>query len=114
MKVLLAFVAMISCTVAANLLLKAGASAQEADLDLLSKMMSWPVLIGLTCFAGAAVIYMLILSWLPLNVAQSFAAGQFIAVIVAARIILGEPISDLQWLGIALISLGIGVVGWSQ
>ncbi len=114
MKILMAFVVMISCTVAANLLMKTGASAQEAGTDFLSRATSWPVLIGLACFAVAAVIYVLILSWLPLNMAQSFAAAQFIAVIVAARIFLAEPISDVQWFGMAMISLGIGIVGWSQ
>lgn len=114
MKILISFVAMISCTVAANLLMKTGASAHGAAADFLSKATSWPVLLGVGCFAAAAVLYVLILSWLPLNVAQSFAAAQFIAVIVAARIVLAEPISDTQWLGIAFISLGIGIVGWSQ
>jgi len=114
MKILLAFLAMISCTVAANLLMKTGASAQGAAADFLSKATSWPVLLGVACFAAAAVLYVFILSWLPLNVAQSFAAAQFIAVIVAARIFLAEPIGELQWLGIALISLGIGIVGWSR
>jgi drug/metabolite transporter (DMT)-like permease len=114
MKVALAFVAMISCTVAANLLMKTGASSQGEAADFLSRATSWQVLFGIGCFAAAAILYVLILGWLPLNVAQSFAAAQFIAVIVAARLILGEPIADLQWLGIALISLGIGIVGWSQ
>lgn len=114
MKIVFAFVAMISCTVAANLLMKTGASGQDAGADFLSKATSWPVLLGVACFAAAAILYVLILSWLPLNVAQSFAAAQFIAVILAARIVLAEPISDPQWVGIAFITLGIGIVGWSQ
>lgn len=105
---------MISCTVAANLLMKIGASAHQASPDFLSRAMSWPILSGLAFFGAAAVVYVLILTWLPLNVAQSFVAGQYIAVIVAARIFLAEPISDQQWLGIVLISLGIAVVGWSR
>jgi small multidrug resistance pump len=114
MKILAAIVAMITCTVAANLLMKTGASAQAAGPEFLSKALSWPVMLGIACFGAAAVIYVLILTWLPLNVAQSFASAQFIAVIVAARIFLAEPISDAQWAGIALISLGIAVVGWSR
>ena len=62
----------------------------------------------------AACFYILILQWLPLNVAQSFAAAQFIAVILASSWFLSEPIEPSQWLGIGLIALGIVVVGWSQ
>ena len=111
MKLFIAFVLMISCTVAANLLLKLGASAQVVPQDFLSKALSWQVLCGLAFFAMAAVIYFLVLTWLPLNVAQSFAAAQFVAVILAARIFLSEPIEIGQWVGISFIALGIGIVG---
>jgi drug/metabolite transporter (DMT)-like permease len=46
-------------------------------------------------------------------VAQSFAAFQFVAVIVASAWFLGEPISGVRWLGIALIVAGILAVGMS-
>jgi undecaprenyl phosphate-alpha-L-ara4N flippase subunit ArnE len=62
----------------------------------------------------AACFYILVLQWLPLNVAQSFAAAQFIAVILASTWILSEPIGPGQWLGITLIAVGIAIVGWSQ
>lgn len=114
MKTLLAFAALIGCTVAANLLMKTGASTHAPGSDFLSKLTSWQVLVALSCLAAAAVVYVWILSWMPLNVAQSFAAVQFIAVILAARVYLSEPIGDLRWAGIVLISIGIGVVGWSR
>ena len=113
MRIAVTFLAMISCTVAANLLLKTGASDSGAT-GLMSKITSWPIVLGLTCFGMAAFLYVLILTWLPLNVAQSFAAAQFIAVILAARIFLSEPINAANWLGIALIAGGITIVGWSR
>lgn len=114
MKLLLAFVLMISCTVAANLLMKEGASNQGLSQDFVARLFSWQVVVGLSFFGAAAVIYVLILTWLPLNVAQSFAAAQFIAVIVASWLFLAEPINSLQWSGIALIAFGIALVGWAQ
>jgi undecaprenyl phosphate-alpha-L-ara4N flippase subunit ArnE len=48
-----------------------------------------------------------------LNVAQSFAAFQFVAVILAAWLILGEPISLVRGAGIMLICAGIFLVGLS-
>jgi undecaprenyl phosphate-alpha-L-ara4N flippase subunit ArnE len=77
-------------------------------------LLNWRILLGLCSFGLAACLYTLILQWLPLNVAQSFAAGQFIAVILASAWFLSEPIGASQGLGIALIALGISIVGWSQ
>jgi len=113
-KVVLMFIAMISCTVVANLLLKTGAVTGDSGREGLAHLLNWRVLLGLVAFGLAAGLYLLILRWLPLNVAQSFTAAQFIAVILASSWILSEEIGRLQWLGIALIAAGISVVGWSQ
>jgi drug/metabolite transporter (DMT)-like permease len=114
MKTLIAFVLMIGSTVSANLLLKAGASADGVSQNLLSGLLSWQTLSGLAFFGAAAATYFVILTWLPLNVAQSFAAAQFIAVILAARVFLAEPIDGAQWFGIAFIATGIAIVGWNR
>jgi multidrug transporter EmrE-like cation transporter len=99
---------MISCTVAANLLLKLGASDEKSALlfDLLSLRTG----IGLATFALAAFFYAFLLKILPLNLAQSYAAAQFIAVICGAAFFLGEPISPARWASIGLIALGIVLV----
>ena len=108
MKVLLGFTVMIGCTVAANLLMKMGAMTQIQQR--LFGVVDWKTLVGLGSFAAAALIYARILAFLPLNIAQSFAAAQFVAVILASDIFLSEPIPAGRWLGIALISLGIIIV----
>lgn len=114
MKIVLTFLAMISFTVIANLLLKSGAVSGGPGQVQLTHLLNWRVLAGLFSFGLAVCFYLLILQWLPLNVAQSFAAAQFIAVILASAWILSEPIGPVQWLGIALIAIGIAIVGWSQ
>ena len=43
--------------------------------------------------------------------AQVFAAAQFIGVVIAASLVLGEPISPARWFGVACISFGIVLVG---
>lgn len=114
MKIVLMFIGMISCTVIANLLLKTGAVSGDAAREGLAHLLNWRVASGLVAFGLAAALYLLILRWLPLNVAQSFTAAQFVAVILASAWILSEPINRGQWVGITLIAVGIVVVGWSQ
>lgn len=114
MKIVLTFLAMITFTVLANLLLKTGATAGDSSQGQLYHLLNGRIILGLCSFGLAACFYILVLQWLPLNVAQSFAAAQFIAVILASAWILSEPIGPVQWLGITLIALGIAVVGWSQ
>ena len=53
----------------------------------------------------------MLLRRVPLNLAQVFTSAQFVGVVVAASLVLGEPISAARWLGIACNSLGIALVG---
>lgn len=112
MQITLGFVLMILFTVAANLLLKIGAG--RASPQMLFGLLSWTSVLGLAFFACAGLVYAWLLKFLPLNIAQSFAAAQFIAVILAASLVLSETISTAQWVGILLIAAGISIVGWSQ
>jgi drug/metabolite transporter (DMT)-like permease len=107
---LLGFAAMIACTVAANLMLKLGAGAPEAKRVLFG-VLGWKSAAGLALFGCGGIIYALLLRRVPLNVAVSFTGAQFVGVILAASLVLGEPISPTRWLGIACICFGIFVVG---
>ncbi len=111
MKLIAAFVCMIFFTVTANLLLKSGVSESGVSPATLSNILNWRTFSGLLSFGAGVVFYILILTRLPLNVAQSFASIQFVAVILASWLILGEPISAVRGIGIVMISLGIVLVG---
>ena len=113
MRILISFLLMISLTVAANLLLKSGATVARTGTGEWLSLLNWRVVGGLATFALSAIFYLSILTKLPLNVAQSFAAFQFVAVILAAWLILGEPISLVRGAGIMLICAGIFLVGMS-
>jgi drug/metabolite transporter (DMT)-like permease len=113
MKIVIGFTAMILCTVAANLMLKLGATRTESQTVILGWLTVRSIL-GFGFFAVAGLIYSWLLKWLPLNVATSFAAAQFVAVILASALILLEPISLGRTIGILLIVTGIVVVAWSH
>ena len=104
---------MIGCTVAANVLLKMGAMIPAAERAIMG-VWDWRTLLGFVFFGSAAVIYSAILQWMPLNVAQSIAASQFVAVILASALILAEPIPLVRLVGILLIVAGIVVVSISH
>lgn len=109
LKIVVGLIAMISCTVVANLFMKMGAMAPQSE-RILFDIIGWKPLVGLFAFGCAALIYIWLLHWLPLNVAQSFAAAQFIAVIIASSVVLSEAIPLTRWMGILLIASGIVVV----
>jgi undecaprenyl phosphate-alpha-L-ara4N flippase subunit ArnE len=110
MRIAVGFIVMIGCTVTANLLMKMGAAPPPSE-RLLFGLLSWKLVAGVTAFGCAALVYAWLLHWLPLNVAQSFAAIQFVAVIFASSAVLAERIPPLRWLGIALIVGGVILVG---
>ncbi len=106
----LGFAGIVLCTVCANLVLKVGAMAPAASRVVLG-IMGWQSLAGLALFGLGGVAYSVLLRTVPLNVAQVFASTQFVGVILAANLVLGEPISGLRWTGVAFTVLGIAIVG---
>lgn len=109
MKVVACLTLMISLTVIANLLLKQGAMSSASERAIFG-LYSWTTVLGFIAFACSGLIYAIVLRWLPLNVAQSVASMQFIAVIIASALILSESIPPMRWLGIAMIAAGVLLV----
>ena len=102
--------ASMSCTVIGNLLLKTG--VQQAGVSEI-----WPLsllnartFLGAISFCFAMIFYMMVLKRTTLNLAQSIFALQFVLVIIAANVILNEPIGLQRWIGIGLIAGGLFVI----
>lgn len=109
-KILAGFAGVISFTVAANLMLKIGAAAPPAE-RIFFGVLGWKSGAGLALFACGGLLYAVLLRSVSLNLAQVFAASQFVGVVLAASFVLGEPISPARWVGIAFVTLGIFLVG---
>jgi undecaprenyl phosphate-alpha-L-ara4N flippase subunit ArnE len=107
-KAIAPMLAMIACCVGANLLMKVG--SQDAPSPLLLGVFSWRTLLGLATFGLGGLFYAAALRFLPLNLAQSYAAAQFVAVILASKLVLGEPVPLTRWFGISMIMVGILIV----
>jgi drug/metabolite transporter (DMT)-like permease len=111
-KTALGFVGVVALAVGANVMLKLGAAA-PAGQRVVFGLFDWKSALGFALFGCGGLIYAVLLRWVPLNVAQSFTAAQFIGVVLAASLLLSETISPVRWLGIACICLGILLVGIS-
>ena len=85
------------------------------SLTFVRGMISSPYLwVAILSYMLALASYLVLLSRVPLNVATSIAALNFVAVLVAARVVFGEPIPALRYLGFACILCGIYIVGLTQ
>ena len=105
--------AMILCTVAANLLLKSGAVTDPIG-SFVEKLLQPRVMLGLALFGAGALLYILVLSRLALNVAQSMLALQYVGVMLSSVWVLGEPMPAVRLLGAAMITVGVAIVAWSN
>ncbi len=92
-----------------NIFLKIGATT-EPERAVFFGMFGWQTIMGIGCFAGAVLCYAFALRVLPLHLAQSIAALQFVGAVTAAYIIFGEPIDEMKWIGILMICGGLVLV----
>jgi len=95
--------------VTANVFMKIG-SNQVAAAQGPAGLLNLSTIVGIGIFGISVLLYAWVLKHLPLYLAQSMAALQFIGVIAMAAIFFGEPIVMRQWIGFALIIFGLVIV----
>jgi len=66
---------------------------------------------GIASLLTFFVAYMLVLSWADYSYVQPASAMAYLVVALLATLLLGEVVSPLRWAGIAVICLGVFVVG---
>jgi multidrug transporter EmrE-like cation transporter len=69
--------------------------------------------LGLALFGVSALFWLVVLSRVPLSVAYPFVGLSYIAIVVGARVILGENVPPLRWVGVLVVAAGIAIVGLS-
>jgi len=106
-------------TVSANVMQKKAVAAigpvQALSWDFVRGLAASPYLwVAITSYGVALASYLVLLTRVPLNVATSIAALNFVAVLLAARIVFGEPIPGLRYIGFGCILIGIYLVSLTQ
>jgi drug/metabolite transporter (DMT)-like permease len=67
--------------------------------------------LGIACLLAFFVAYMLVLTWADYSYVQPASAFSYAVVAVLSYFLLGEVVPPLRWAGIAVICLGVLVVG---
>ena len=89
-----------------------GATRLSSPGRLAIKILTTPqVLIGLGFFGASAVVWLIVLSRVPLSFAYPFAGLVYLLITLFSKFVLKEQIPGLRWFGIAMIIGGILVVG---
>jgi uncharacterized membrane protein len=80
----------------------------HTGLEIFTSPTIWMGIASLLCFF---VAYMLVLSWADYSFVQPASSLAYGVVAILGYLMLGERVSPLRWAGIALICLGVFVVG---
>lgn len=81
-------------------------------LEFLSHAVGSPaVWAGFGCLLLFFLCYMLVLTWADFSFVLPASAAAYAVVPLLGHIFLGEAVSAVRWTGVALITLGVGLVG---
>jgi drug/metabolite transporter (DMT)-like permease len=72
--------------------------------------LNFNLLVGLTFYAGAAVLYILILTRVPLSVLGPSVALQYVFAVTMDKYLFGVAIPGYRWFGLGLIACGVILV----
>ena len=77
-------------------------------VGVFSNPLIWSGIVTLLLFL---VCFMEVLSWADYSWVSPSSAAVFAVVPLLGHLLFGEPVSTLRWLGVAIICLGVGLVG---
>jgi drug/metabolite transporter (DMT)-like permease len=78
------------------------------SVRILSSPYIW---LGIGCLLAFFVSYMLVLTWADYSYVQPASSFSYAVVAILGYFLLGETINSLRWAGIAIITLGVFIVG---
>lgn len=81
---------------------------------LIETISSGTIWTGIACLLGFFVSYLAVLSWADLSYVKPSMAVSYGFVTLLAWAVLNEQVSAVRWAGVALICVGVGVVGLTE
>jgi small multidrug resistance pump len=102
-----ALVAAISVSLLGQVLLKAGAGGEGG---FLAQLFRPTTMVGLVCYGGAALLYIVALRRIPMSVALPCTAVSYVVIALVGHFAFGEALGLQKVLAIVLISAGVLVL----
>jgi multidrug transporter EmrE-like cation transporter len=106
--------AAVGTSVTGQLLLKLGASTPvHSPADLVSILLKPYTLVALVFYAVSAILWIMVLSRVPLSYAYPLLALNYVLVVAVSAWFLGEAVSAQRWVGVGVIMLGFLIAATS-
>jgi drug/metabolite transporter (DMT)-like permease len=84
----------------------------ETEWHRWKKMLStFPLWVGIACFCLEFVLWLVLLSILPLSVGVMLGAINMVTIMFAGRVLFRELLDPMRLLGMGFITLGVALVG---
>lgn len=107
----IALAAAIVTSLVGQILLKSGASgAVAAEGGFLEQLFRPATMVGLVCYGGAALLYIVALRRIPMSVALPCTAASYVVIAVVGWAVFGESLGPAKIAAIALISAGVALL----
>lgn len=107
----IALAAAISTSLIGQVLLKSGAAGAVADDGgFLHQLFRLPTMVGLVCYGGAALLYIVALRKIPMSVALPCTAASYVVIALIGWAVFGEGLGVQKIAAIALISAGVALL----
>lgn len=85
--------------------------ARQLFQILIRILSSGYIWLGIACLLAFFVAYMLVLTWADYSYVQPASSFSYAVVAVLGLLLLGEKVNLLRWSGIAVICIGVFIVG---
>lgn len=106
-----ALAAAITTSLVGQILLKQGAStAVAAEGGFIDQLFRIPTMVGLVCYGGAALLYIIALRKIPMSVALPCTAASYVVIAVIGWAVFGETLGMNKVIAIGLISAGVALL----
>lgn len=103
----LVLAAAICTSMTGQVLLKAGTLGEG---NFLVQLFRWQTILGLGCYGGAALLYIVALRKIPMSVALPCTAASYVVIALVGYFMFGESLGSQKIAAIALISVGVALL----
>ena len=120
-KTLVFVVLMVAASSVGDIFLKQGMDRIPVQLDAASlgsafaqTVASGRIWMGIACLLVSFVLYLMLLSWADYSYVMPISSFGYAVVALLAVLVLGESVTAGRWAGVALICVGVGLVGRTE